>query len=77
MNCKKFLRKLICYGIVGTALATGISWIVATILAVATLLIRLKKFDTEKLDKVFDFQLLKSMTNIAIPAMLNHSLVAV
>lgn len=63
--------------IVGTALATGISWIVATILAMATLLIRLKKFDTEKLDKVFDFQLLKSMTNIAIPAMLNHSLVAV
>lgn len=61
----------------GAAFATGISRIVATILAVRTLLRRLKKFNTEKIDKFFDFSLLKSMTGIAIPAMLNHSLVAV
>ncbi len=65
------------WGIAGTAWATGISCIIATILAVWTLLKRLKTFNTENLDKVFDFSFLKSMTKIAVPAMLNHSLVAV
>ena len=58
------------------ALATWISWISAMLMSNWILLYRLRKIKTEKLDSIFDFSLLKSMTKIAIPTMLNQSLVA-
>lgn len=59
------------------AWATVVSWIIATTLALVVLLRRLKNLWTEKVESIFDWNLLKEMTKIAIPAMLNHSLVAV
>lgn len=59
------------------AWATVVSWIIATTLALVVLLRRLKNLWTEKVENIFDWNLLKEMTKIAIPAMLNHSLVAV
>jgi len=59
------------------AWATVVSRTIATTLAVVVLLRRLKKMESEKLENIFDWGLLQDMTKIAIPAMLNHSLVAV
>ena len=59
------------------AWATVVSRTIATTLAVVVLLRRLKKLESEKLENIFDWELLHDMTKIAIPAMLNHSLVAV
>lgn len=59
------------------AIATIISWWIAMAWSIFILLRRLKNIQTEKLDKVFDNHLLKEMAWIAVPAMLNQSLVAI
>ena len=59
------------------ALATVSARVIATGLSLYVLLRRLKKIQTQSLGNIFDRNLLKEMTWIAVPAMLNQSLVAV
>lgn len=61
------------------AWATVISRCVVSIAIVITLLLRLKKINTEPIEKIYDFSLLWTMTKIAIaiPTMINQSIVSV
>lgn len=63
--------------IAGVALATWISWICAMVISTWILLFRIRKIYPERLDKVFDIFLLRSMTKIAVPSMVNQSFVAI
>lgn len=61
----------------GAARATVISRAIAMLLSLAILFKRLTNIQTEKLENYFSRELLKRMWTIAIPSMLNQTLVAI
>lgn len=63
-------------GVAGAAYATIIAQGVAAFLAVVDLIYRLQKLNNEKVDKIYDVSLLKTMSKIAIPSMLQQAFVS-
>ena len=59
------------------AIATVISRWIAMAGSLWILIHRLRKLETEDLDRIFDWHLLKEMAKIAVPAMLNQSVVSI
>lgn len=64
-------------GVAGVAWATFICQGISCILAVSVVLVRLKKIKTEGKIKVFSWSILKDTAIIAIPSMLQQSLISV
>ncbi len=63
-------------GVAGAAFATVISQGVAAVLAVGYLIYRLRKLNNEKVEKIYDVNLLNKMSKIAIPSMLQQAFVS-
>lgn len=63
-------------GVAGAAVATIISQGIAALLAVVYLIYKLHNLNSEKVDKIFDLELLKTMSKIALPSMLQQSFVS-
>lgn len=64
-------------GVAGAAYATIFSQGVAALLAALYLLIKLRKLTDEKVDKIFDVDLLKMMSKVAFPSMIQQSFVSI
>ncbi|MEG0073504.1 MAG: MATE family efflux transporter [Clostridia bacterium] len=64
-------------GIGGAAFATIISQAIAAACSLIYLIKKLRTITSEKADKIFDVTLLKTMAKIALPSMLQQSLVSV
>ena len=64
-------------GVAGVAWATFIAQGVSSVLSVVTLYFRLREIKTEKLDKYFSAQMLKKISIVAIPSILQQSFISV
>ncbi len=64
-------------GVSGVAWATFIAQGVAGVLSLVTLLIHMKKLETERKAPLFSFKILKSIARISIPSVLQQSFVSV
>lgn len=64
-------------GVAGVAWATFIAQGLSSVLAVATLLLRLRKIRVQERYKVFDVGLLRRMSVVAIPSIMQQSFVSV
>ncbi len=64
-------------GVAGVAWATLISQALAAVLSIGVLLFRLRRFEVEGKIKYFDFSALSRMVKIAVPSMIQQSIVSV
>ncbi len=64
-------------GVQGVAWATFIAQSIAAILAVTALALRIKKIETEQRSRIFSAKMLKSLSYLSIPSILQQSFISV
>ena len=64
-------------GVQGVAWATFIAQSIAAILAVTALALRIKKIETEQRSRIFSVKMLKSLSYLSIPSILQQSFISV
>lgn len=64
-------------GVAGAALATDISQAISVVVSFLWLCTRMKKMKTQQKSRIFDLHILEIVCNVAVPSMLQQSMVSI